>query len=1152
MCISRALFTFWLIALVPAWGAAESQTSGGHRAVLRDYLSRQVLSQAAVDHAEDDAGKPFSDWTRDDYAAFLSGLDLDTDDDLWTWSHLTGIPIVALRKEQEFFRRNAHLLADTAAADRMSAAQLKQLRSKYDGKKRQLVIRVADGPSLPVRSIASTAVRVLAITAQISHNEDFAEDRTSLEALGPYLLRPGDLAYRDEVVEGIRSLPLSFVKVLRGKAIYLSTRRGAGPEAIWNYASSDKYPGYAGMQPGVFLGRADGSTAEALVRALGRIIRETVLESGYFGLYAYPLQFPEFQKLNGERRRVFGRRRDRLPQTAHGYIRTEARTEATRNFVEHFLAYVTDRDFFRARATLEKGQGHPELMEKFEFMETLAERTPTTIERLSREHIARLDPELQREILEEYLSRFARKEVVVTEFLKEFGKSFPEFTEEDYARFMANLDLSRDDDLWRWSHVTDIPIVALNQRSNVFHMNAHLLESLEAANLMSWSDLHAIRTSQDPASGRLQLVGRDGRRLRIRDLPEGLVQSTETTRGVSHNQGFADDQLMPEALELNLLRLGELENREELNEGIRLLPLSVVKAHRGKAIYPTNRSKTGWAVTWRASNDKNLTYLGMRSGSFVERRRDPQRAAVPADALVDRAIGSLRGSSTDSLLHEVGHIIDHSVIGGRAGAASFPHQFPEFGKLLAEKNLVFGEGDSAVPQTDYGYISPYSKTNAQENFAEHFWAYIRNKEGFLVRARAEQSDGYPGLMSKFRFMETLIEHTPATMERLSAEFIVNRQSQRESENRDSQREALAEYRRRWDQKDAIVAGVEKKLGKPFRDLTREDYSWLMGGLDLNRDDDLWTWSHLTGIPIVALNRNSTFFYCNVHLLEDIKAAIAIPYQEIVKLKRGYDQANGLPTLHTAEGDALRLRDLPPGTVRLAARTGAFWHDEGYAEPRIVLEALAPYLLKLDEITNRQHITKGLLALPLPVVKAYRGKAIYLTTTPGRSYTVGMPVSNSLYNGFAGMQAGVFLDRNTGPLTTHNLVHEMGHIIDYTVIAGRYGRYLHPYQFPEFREAKTDKDRIFGAGDDEVPQTGHGYVSRYARSNAQESFAEHFAAYILKKDTFLRLAEEEQSAGHAELMEKYRFLETLLDRTPVTTHRLSPAYVERLAASGLTR
>jgi hypothetical protein len=144
-----------------------------------------------------------------------------------------------------------------------------------------------------------------------------------------------------------------------------------------------------------------------------------------------------------------------------------------------------------------------------------------------------------------------------------------------------------------------------------------------------------------------------------------------------------------------------------------------------------------------------------------------------------------------------------------------------------------------------------------------------------------------------------------------------------------------------------------------------------------------------------------------------------------------------------------------------------------------------------------------------------------------------------------MQSGFFLDRNASPLTTHNLVHEVGHVIDYTVIKGQYGSYIHYYQFPELRRLRPQKDLIFGEDDSPVPQTDYGYVSRYSRANAQESFAEHFAYFILQNETFREMAEEEQAAGHPELMEKYRFLEILLERTPVTTVRLSQEFLTDL-------
>ena len=98
------------------------------------------------------------------------------------------------------------------------------------------------------------------------------------------------------------------------------------------------------------------------------------------------------------------------------------------------------------------------------------------------------------------------------------------------------------------------------------------------------------------------------------------------------------------------------------------------------------------------------------------------------------------------------------------------------------------------------------------------------------------------------------------------------------------------------------------------------------------------------------------------------------------------------------------------------------------------------------------------------------------------------------------------------------------------------------QFPEFRKQQAEKEAIFGIGDDKVPQTSYGYVSRYARVNAQESFAEHFRAYILEGEWFLNLAEKEAWEGHPELMEKYLFMERLVEYTPPSMVRLSSEYL----------
>ena len=295
------------------------------------------------------------------------------------------------------------------------------------------------------------------------------------------------------------------------------------------------------------------------------------------------------------------------------------------------------------------------------------------------------------------------------------------------------------------------------------------------------------------------------------------------------------------------------------------------------------------------------------------------------------------------------------------------------------------------------------------------------------------------------------------------------------------------------------------------------------------------------IPILAVSRSSDFFYVNRHLIADTEEAKRMSRSSI---KTSYDQKTGELQLHTAEGRQLKIRMLPKGIIRSTGRTRGFWHFKDYGEDRIVFEALEPYLVRLRDLEYRHAIGTWIRSLPVSIVKVYRGKGIYFTTQVGRSYAVAMPLSNTTYKVFVGLQTGVFVDpRRDGPAgTAQNFVHELGHLVDYAVISGGYGNYRQPHQFPEFRKTKPEKELIIGKGDDKVPQTPYGYVSRYAKANAQESFAEHFRAYILEKETFLDHALKEKSEGHPELMEKFRFMENLLEHTSTKMLRISSRYM----------
>jgi hypothetical protein len=341
--------------------------------------------------------------------------------------------------------------------------------------------------------------------------------------------------------------------------------------------------------------------------------------------------------------------------------------------------------------------------------------------------------------------------------------------------------------------------------------------------------------------------------------------------------------------------------------------------------------------------------------------------------------------------------------------------------------------------------------------------------------------------------------------------------------------------------DTVVKELEKQFEKSFPDFTQQDYVTFMGTLDLSRDDDLWKWSSVTGIPILAVSKSSNFFYANRHLILNVEEAERLKRSDI---KTSYDKTSGELQIHTAEGRELAIRKIPTGIIQLTESTAGYSHLKHYGEDRIYFEVLEPYLIHLRDLEYRDAIGTWIQALPLSVVKVFRGKGIYFSTQTGRSYSVAMPVSNSTYAVFVGLQTGVFIDpRSDGTTgTERNFVHEIGHLVDYTVIKGGYGRYRQPHQFPEFRKTQPENELIFGIEDDKVPQTPYGYISSYARVNAQESFAEHFRAYIMEKESFLNKAQQEKSEGHPELMEKFRFMQHLVDGTSPAMIRLSPEFL----------
>jgi len=156
---------------------------------------------------------------------------------------------------------------------------------------------------------------------------------------------------------------------------------------------------------------------------------------------------------------------------------------------------------------------------------------------------------------------------------------------------------------------------------------------------------------------------------------------------------------------------------------------------------------------------------------------------------------------------------------------------------------------------------------------------------------------------------------------------------------------------------------------------------------------------------------------------------------------------------------------------------------------------------------------ALYKVPKNVIKVMDGKTIYFSTEHGRSYTIfgkPMPTDSTFLKG---VDRGLFLEQN---INQKNVLHELGHIVDYHGIQGRF--YDKQHIFDHLIE---DRISIFNVPQKYQPNTGAlsaGYISVYSSKSDLENFAENFAYYIVRPDVF-----REKIQTDTLLAEKYEFM-----------------------------
>jgi|GEM_PF-2745211 len=168
-----------------------------------------------------------------------------------------------------------------------------------------------------------------------------------------------------------------------------------------------------------------------------------------------------------------------------------------------------------------------------------------------------------------------------------------------------------------------------------------------------------------------------------------------------------------------------------------------------------------------------------------------------------------------------------------------------------------------------------------------------------------------------------------------------------------------------------------------------------------------------------------------------------------------------------------------------------------------------------DVPNLLEVADGLYQIPENIIAVLKGKTLYVSHLNGRGYAVlgSWPEQNIL----AGMNRGVILEQQ---LKKENVVHEIGHILDYHGIRGM-------YEDPQnlFANLEPLRKEIFSVSfpyDPALVAPPVGYLNVYSTANDAENFAEHFASYVFRAQDFRVRAKRDEI-----LQRKYDFFKNNL-------------------------
>lgn len=338
-------------------------------------------------------------------------------------------------------------------------------------------------------------------------------------------------------------------------------------------------------------------------------------------------------------------------------------------------------------------------------------------------------------------------------------------------------------------------------------------------------------------------------------------------------------------------------------------------------------------------------------------------------------------------------------------------------------------------------------------------------------------------------------------------------------------EVLEFYINAENAKPTIRQSVESAVGKKFSQWNQSDYAAFLKTLNPKSVDDFMKWSALTGIVTVGLHGTSMNYYYNTLLA---------PF-DLAKTWDYYDLRDLQTKLVSARKAILTNQKTSQSWTR------EFTEDvfqpfpyKSWSDYKVRYSSLQEQLIDIKDIPHFDVIFAADMKMPLSMVLMLKDVGNYLMSGVGRSFTIAMPVSNTVYPLSAGLLPGSFIEQRGHSaedleLLSMTAVHELCHSIDYVAIhTVGYPMDAYPWVYSAATAMKGQRLSLFQGNPSALGKLPlpPGYISDYSLANDQEDFAEHCTYFVMQRDRFAQMAKEQSSKGNSLLKSKFDFMSEL--------------------------